>query len=1191
MNNLKKKIISLGILFLMIFQLWANAFILNIWWKNYNISAEAYSSIIFAKKNWITNLNVVKNIEYFSNTSTRFVAALMLTRFAKNVLHKKYIKSENECIFNDIYNLPVIDQSQIIESCRLWLFKWDNWKFMPWNKFYKSSLIVVLDRILKNNPNIELTQAVWDLASIGIIKDTTNIYRPATKWELFILVKRWYNYLKENNLLDNKNNSNSWSNNLNNSDLTLWESWWNNSNNNSNNWIWDILSWILWNDNNSSDNSNTTTWNNSNTTTWNNSNTTTWNNENTTTWNNENTTTWNNENTTISTWNDNTIENLTWKVEKNEITYKNGLYSSAPSGVDNLVVEQINFNIKNKNDINISKLDLILKWLNDRQLIKNVYLTNSDYEMITYEKSFNSDRKATLTFKRWFEFKTWDNLIYLVVDLYSNYSNQNFAIQWTFDWTVKNTSGDLTFTTKSLDVINYNSQKITVDGYVGVPSQKIYVWDKWKLIWTFRLTVWSNWNNTSAVEINKIILENKWNSLDDIVQNIVLKDDENNKIADCKVSNIDKDKVVCWTTLNMSDWQTKLINIYWDIIGGENDTIEFNIDPGRDIVAFETKNNVPIQTIIWSTATSFKIFTIQAGKLTISKVSTSPVWTTLPADSNNQEILRFKINAPSLINIDEFQPLITITNNWIKNIQIKKVFDAIKLYKCDKNYSSCTIIDSMDYSDAIVNTWNTYSFRVKSYLSQINKWDNYYSIKIDLSRYSNDIKTSAKIDTNSLITPENENGDRINSSDIVWEASSSYFTVWESNLTLSYSNDSLLEYVEWKTENYAWEITLSNSNIENIKLISLRLHFKSDNTSVTNYNQITNVKLVDENWKEIAKKDSDANWYVYFDSLNYIIPKWETKKIKVIFDTNTNLFTNTNIHQLKFSIDSVNSSDILFTTSNWLVLDSDNINWIPLTSSPIKFYPYGKIYLFRDSNTPEDQIVYDTNKYTKVYSFKLKSRYDDIQISDAYIVAISWDKMKYEVNIASWDLITWTQNYVNQISLKMDNQIKEAPLVDWIARFLWIDYKIPANEEKTLEVWLKPNNVTSINYDNKKLRLALVLKIIENDWIKKTKFISLSNWEELDNNYIMTWDDILSKLQIVRWWMISIDDANDENRTEVAANGSDYDLFAVKVSNLSATKTEKVKQLTFKVSLANWGSEVAKLNNFELYVSSDNWDS
>ena len=104
---------------------------------------------------WITNLTH-NNTPYDSNLN-RAETALLIQRFATKLLNKKTTK-EN-CTFDDISNYPTNTQNEILNACKIWLYKWANNKFLPTNISTKAEIVIVFARLLNNDATMELNDA------------------------------------------------------------------------------------------------------------------------------------------------------------------------------------------------------------------------------------------------------------------------------------------------------------------------------------------------------------------------------------------------------------------------------------------------------------------------------------------------------------------------------------------------------------------------------------------------------------------------------------------------------------------------------------------------------------------------------------------------------------------------------------------------------------------------------------------------------------------------------------------------------------------------------------------------------------------------------------------------------------------------------------------------------------------------
>ncbi len=110
-------------------------------------------------------------------------AAKFFVKFAKKLNKTTYIKNYNQCIFSDINNSWSDLQDIVVESCMLWLFQWNRWKFYPQNQITNAEAITVLIRLI-----------YWFQNEIWVNHRSDNYYKKAN--ELNIL---------QNVYMDNKN--------------------------------------------------------------------------------------------------------------------------------------------------------------------------------------------------------------------------------------------------------------------------------------------------------------------------------------------------------------------------------------------------------------------------------------------------------------------------------------------------------------------------------------------------------------------------------------------------------------------------------------------------------------------------------------------------------------------------------------------------------------------------------------------------------------------------------------------------------------------------------------------------------------------------------------------------------------------------------------------------------------------------
>lgn len=139
-----------------------------------------------------------KNITKVAPANTAFYeglnrknAALLVKRFATNVLGKKDIKKESECAYTDIWSFAVADQADIVSSCTLGIFKSAS-TFSPDYAFSRGQLVIVVARLISWNPTMELTDSYDYLLHLGIVKvdDRNESTKPALRKDLYIMLSR-----------------------------------------------------------------------------------------------------------------------------------------------------------------------------------------------------------------------------------------------------------------------------------------------------------------------------------------------------------------------------------------------------------------------------------------------------------------------------------------------------------------------------------------------------------------------------------------------------------------------------------------------------------------------------------------------------------------------------------------------------------------------------------------------------------------------------------------------------------------------------------------------------------------------------------------------------------------------------------------------------------------------------------------
>ena len=175
----------------------------NIQKKGSTKDEELKIAIQWMYDNWLTIYNQVQ--DFMPNDEiTREQASKFFVEFAAKVLWKDRWAVYNYNIFSDIWNANPTLKNHIIYANNMWLFKWTNWKFNPFNKLTKAQAIAVTIRManwyMDENFNPRYFQYFYAADSYWILKwwwfefdllDKQNISR----WDMALILYNLYLYL------------------------------------------------------------------------------------------------------------------------------------------------------------------------------------------------------------------------------------------------------------------------------------------------------------------------------------------------------------------------------------------------------------------------------------------------------------------------------------------------------------------------------------------------------------------------------------------------------------------------------------------------------------------------------------------------------------------------------------------------------------------------------------------------------------------------------------------------------------------------------------------------------------------------------------------------------------------------------------------------------------------------------------
>lgn len=158
------------------------------------------------------NLTIHNTVEKFDieDWLRRDEAAKFFVKLAGVLWVDEYKKSEDECVFQDIDDARSDLKDDVIESCKLWFFKWNHWNFHPTQNITNAQAITVLWRMLFENQDetldhysdkyYELFKQEDILSEVDM--DDKNLQ--ASRWNTASIIYAWNSYIK---LLENSKKS------------------------------------------------------------------------------------------------------------------------------------------------------------------------------------------------------------------------------------------------------------------------------------------------------------------------------------------------------------------------------------------------------------------------------------------------------------------------------------------------------------------------------------------------------------------------------------------------------------------------------------------------------------------------------------------------------------------------------------------------------------------------------------------------------------------------------------------------------------------------------------------------------------------------------------------------------------------------------------------------------------------------
>lgn len=121
----------------------------------------------------------------------RWEAAILFGQYADTILDRQ-VDSTSSCTFWDVTSSSIV-YADIVKSCQLWLLKWSNGGFNPYWSMTRWQLIIVVARMLAQDPSLELAAAYDYLLKQWVIKVDDRVYSTRVPWrnEVYIMLARF----------------------------------------------------------------------------------------------------------------------------------------------------------------------------------------------------------------------------------------------------------------------------------------------------------------------------------------------------------------------------------------------------------------------------------------------------------------------------------------------------------------------------------------------------------------------------------------------------------------------------------------------------------------------------------------------------------------------------------------------------------------------------------------------------------------------------------------------------------------------------------------------------------------------------------------------------------------------------------------------------------------------------------------
>lgn len=153
------------------------------------VDHESKQSVYVLEQNGLGSSSMQHSLLY--TPLARWEAAILFGQYADTILDRDADASAS-CNFWDVTTSSIV-YADIVKSCQLGLLKWSNGSFNPYGSMTRWQLIMVVARMLAQDPSLELNAAYNYLLQQGVIKvdDRANSTRIPGRNEVYIMLARF----------------------------------------------------------------------------------------------------------------------------------------------------------------------------------------------------------------------------------------------------------------------------------------------------------------------------------------------------------------------------------------------------------------------------------------------------------------------------------------------------------------------------------------------------------------------------------------------------------------------------------------------------------------------------------------------------------------------------------------------------------------------------------------------------------------------------------------------------------------------------------------------------------------------------------------------------------------------------------------------------------------------------------------